>query len=312
LTTPADIRREVTRKVAAALEAGTPPWRRPWGDLVNAGPPANVASKRPYSGVNPLLLSMVGVERGYRSRWWGTYGQWQALGMRVSARPPGVTPGEWGTRVVFVKPPPELAAEAAPEDSRGDERGAGDTCQFRLLKHYTVFSAEQVEGDGVERFLASPRASVGFPEYGPAERVLATSGVDIRLGGSRASYDHAADAIAMPSREAFASAHDFYAVAFHEMVHATGHVTRLNRPGLPCRFGSADYAREELVAEIGGCFVSWELGVPQGDNLTNHAAYLASWLAILGGDPAAIFTAAGRASGAADFLLGVRGPRQNA
>ena len=110
------------------------------------------------------------------------------------------------------------------------------------------------------------------------------------------------DYIRLPEPEAFAAPHEFYATAFHELVHFTGHATRLDRLSKNARFGSTAYAREELVAEVGGCFLSAEAGVPQGD-LANHAAYLHSWLAILGADPTAIFAAAGQASAAADYIL---------
>jgi len=140
--------------------------------------------------------------------------------------------------------------------------------------------------------------------------VLAASGADIRYGGGKAEYDPDRDLIRLPDREAFTAPHEFYATAFHELAHWTGHPSRLDRLSRNARFGSTAYAREELVAEIGGCFLSAEIGIPQSDDLTNHAAYLASWLRILGADPSAIFAAAAQASAAANFLF-CHGPQPN-
>lgn len=287
MSTANDIRREVTSRIVAALEAGTPPWRRPWrNDLTNAGAAANASSGLRYRGVNAMLLGLA----GYESRWWATYAQVQALGGRVRR-------GEHGTRIVFYR---QVEKETA---STADGVEVIDT--FPLLKCYAVFNVAQV--DGLERFQAQACVAPPFADFAPAEAVLATSCADIRYGGSKAVYVSSGDYIRLPEPEAFAAPHEFYATAFHELIHWTGHDSRLDRLGKNARFGSTAYAREELVAEIGGCFLSAEAGVPQGD-LANHAAYLHSWLAILGADPSAIFAAAGQASAAVDYLL-ARVPR---
>jgi len=283
VSTQADIRREVTAKIVTALEAGTPPWRRPWrDDLTNSGAAANASSGLRYRGVNALLLGLA----GYESRWWATYAQVQALGGRVRR-------GEHGTRIVFYRHVEKEAAFTA------DGEDVIDT--FPLLKTYSVFNAGQV--DGLDEFQARPRDATKFVDFGPAEAVLAATGADIRYGGSKAVYFAGDDHIHLPEPEAFTAPHEFYATAFHELIHWTGHATRLDRLAKNARFGSTAYAREELVAEIGCCFLSAEVGVPQSGDLTNHAAYLHSWLSILGADPTAVFTAAGQASAAADFLL---------
>ena len=283
MSTQDDTRREVTARIVAALEAGTPPWRRPWrDDLTSSGAAANASSGMSYRGVNALLLGLA----GYESRWWATYAQVQALGGRVRK-------GEHGTRIVFWK---QIEKETA---STVDGMSVTDT--FPLLKTYSVFNAGQV--DGLEGLQARPIAATPFADFAPAEAVLAASGADFRYGGSKAVYDRSGDFIRLPEPGAFDAPHEFYATAFHELVHFTGHASRLDRLGDNARFGSTAYAREELVAEVGGCFLSAEVGVPQSSDLANHAAYLNSWLAILGADPSAVFAAAGQASAAVDFLL---------
>lgn len=282
--TATDIRRQVTDRIVDALRAGTPPWRRPWRpDRTNTGVAANALSGHTYRGVNALLLSV----SGYECRWWATFAQVQALGGRVRK-------GERSTRIVFYR----RVERAVGATAAGDE--VIDT--FPLLRTYSVFNVEQTDGLGqlLPRACETPRA---FTTFTPAEAVLAASGADIRYGGGKAEYDPDRDSIRLPEREAFAAPHEFYATAFHELAHWTGHASRLDRLTRNARFGSTAYAREELVAEMGGCFLAAELGVPHGDDLTNHAAYLASWLRVLGADPTAIFTAAAQASAAAGYLF---------
>lgn len=283
--TTSDIRRQVTEKIVDALRAGTPPWRRPWrADRSNTGVAANGATGHTYRGVNALLLSLA----GYECRWWATYTQIQALGGRVRK-------GEQATRIVFYRRV-ERAVGVATAD--GDE--VLDT--FPLLRTYSVFNIEQT--DGLERLLPRPcDPPRAFTTFAPAEAVLAASGADIRYGGDKAEYDPDRDFIRLPEPEAFSAPHDFYGTAFHELAHWTGHSSRLDRLSRNARFGSTAYAREELVAEIAGCFLAAEIGIPQSSDLTNHAAYLASWLRILGADPTAIFTAAAQASAAASYLF---------
>jgi antirestriction protein ArdC len=302
VNTQTNIREQVTNKIVAALRAGTPPWRQPWSGTANAGLPTNVASNKSYSGVNTLILSMVSAEREYRSKFWGTFNQWKALGLRVMSRPANVIPGGWGTRVVFCKAVSKTPVRVHADRVEGDE-DADPGRTFLVLREYTVFNAEQVEGDGIEAYQATASPTAAFIGYGPAERVLAVTGADIRYGGAKAVYVADGDYIRLPEPEAFTAPHEFYGTAFHELVHWSGHPSRLDRLARNDRFGSTSYAREELVAEIGGCLLSAEIGVPQSDDLTNQAAYLNSWLSILGHDPTAIFTAAAQASAAVDFLL---------
>lgn len=302
MATQAEIREQITNRIVDALKVGTAPWRRPWSNLENTGSPANVVSKRSYSGVNALILPLVASERSWSSRWWGTFRQWQELGLRVKARPSHVKPGEWGTRVVFCK-----AVAKKPAQERNGEDQPGEDLEhdsrFFLLRTYYVFHAEQAEGDGIERYLARPRTATTFEDYTPAEGVIKATNARIEYGGSRAVYFPGEDYIQLPPKFTFESEHEFYATAFHELIHHSGHESRLNRLTKNFRFGDAAYAFEELIAEVGGCFLCSEVGVRQSDDLTNQAAYLASWLKVLQADPTAIFTAGSQASAAVDYIL---------
>jgi antirestriction protein ArdC len=302
MATQAEIREQITTRIVDALKAGTAPWRRPWSNLENTGSPANVVSKRSYSGVNTLLLQLIASERGWSSRWWGTFRQWQELGFRVKARPPHVKPGEWGTRVVFCKAVAKKPANERNGEDHPNEDQDHDS-RFFLLRTYCVFHAEQVEGDGIERFLARPCTAIAFEDYRPAEEVIAATGARIEHGGDKAVYFPDADFIRLPIKEAFESQKEYYSTALHELLHWSGHDSRLARLNKNARFGSEAYSVEELVAEIGSSFLCAEIGVPQSDDLSNQAAYLASWLKVLEADPSAIFTAASQASAAVDFIL---------
>lgn len=302
MATQAEIREQITNRIVEALKAGTAPWRRPWSNLENTGSPANVVSKRSYSGVNTLLLQLIASERGWSSRWWGTFRQWQELGFRIKARPSHVRPGEWGTRVVFCKAVAKKPAHARNGEHQHSDDEEHDS-RFFLLRTYCVFHAEQVEGDGIERFLARPRTATAFENYRPAEEVIAATNARIEYGGNKAVYYPQEDFIRLPPKEAFASQKEYYSTALHELLHWSGHESRLARINRNARFGNEAYSVEELVAEIGSSFLCAEIGVPQSDDLSNQAAYLASWLNVLKADPTAIFSAASQASAATDFIL---------
>lgn len=283
MSTQADIRRQVTSKIVDALAAGTPLWRRPWrNDRTNTGAPANAASGMNYRGVNALLLGMA----EYESRWWATYAQIQALGGRVRK-------GEQGTRIVYWREVERVVGTTT--------TGVDVIDTFPLLKTYSVFNAAQV--DGLEEFQARSRLGVTFEDFGPFEAVVAATGADIRHGGDRAFYHPVRDFIQVPPRESFEDRAAYYGTLAHELCHWTGHQYRLDRLTKNARFGDRAYSVEELVAEIGGAFLCTAVGVPQSDDLSNQAAYLASWLAVLERDSTAIFTAAGQASRAVDFIL---------
>ena len=161
-----------------------------------------------------------------------------------------------------------------------------------------MFNIAQCEG--LRSGLAADPAPLPEREIEPvAEAVIAASGVDFRIGGDRAFYAPSLDYVQVPCRQAFFAQIDYYRTALHELTHATGYVSRLNRD-LTHSFGSKDYAREELVAEMGSAFLCAALGIVPS---VRHADYLASWLDVLREDNRAIFRAASQASKAADWLL---------
>jgi antirestriction protein ArdC len=298
------IRDEVTARIVQALEADLLPWRRPWraaGGGSQPGRHSNVASRKAYQGVNPLLLELHTLRLGLLSRWWGTFNQWHDLGCTIRKRPPGVEPGDWGYRVVFWKP----LTKTVVDDQTGEEEDE----RFFILKTFTVFSADQVKGEAATGFQVhedegQPEAQ---PDFAPAEALMAATKADIRYGGNRAYYarplpngsfpNHTSgDFIVLPPRATFSPPGAYYETVMHELAHWSE-----ARTGWDDR--TQGYALGELAAEIASCYVTAELGVPQGEGLGNHASYLMSWLEALKNDRNYIFKAAKQASKVTDFLL---------
>ncbi|PZU47951.1 MAG: antirestriction protein ArdC [Sphingomonas sp.] len=285
---------EVTASIIAELEAGRFPWVQPWGRAGAAGPglPRNALTGRRYSGVNILMLWGAVIARGYPSQGWLTFKQALAAGGCVRK-------GERGTTVVY-------ADRFTPDAEKARARETGEDARVvPFLKRFTVFNLAQCEGlDG----LAPEPAPLPGREIVPAaERLIAATGADFRIGGDKAFYVPSADFIQVPPQPAFRDQINYYRTCFHELTHWTGHPSRLARD-LSGRMGSHPYAREELVAEMGSAFVcAGNSVIPT----VRHADYLAAWLEVLREDNRAIFRAASQASKAADFLLAFDGPPEN-
>lgn len=278
---------EVTSRIIAQLEEGRVPWVQPWGKAGGSGPglPRNALTARPYSGVNVLILWGAVIEHGWPSQSWLTFRQAQEAGGCVAKGAHGVT-------VVYAdRFTPEAEKERAARDG-------GDAKAVPFLKRFTVFNVAQCEG--LRPGLASDPAPLPEREIVPvAEEVIAASGVDFRIGGDRAFYVPSYDFVAVPPQPAFFEQVNYYRTCLHELTHATGHAKRLGR-NLLNSFGSKDYAREELVAEMGSAFLCAALGI---EPTVRHADYIASWLEVLREDNRAIFRAASAATKAADWLL---------
>lgn len=278
-----EIRKQLTEQIIAALESNVLPWRKTWVSARNTGRAANVASQKPYRGLNPLLLEIHAQQHCFRSKWWGTYLQWKQLGCQVQQRPASVPAGRWGAQIVFFKPITKTVEKNGEEEEE----------TFRLLNVYTVFNADQVVG--AERFQVSDEPVVGNaqPDFAPAEELIEATGADIRFGGDRAFYSPSGDYIQLPPKATFLSDGGYYETAFHELGHWSE--SRLDWHG--------SYAQCELVAEMAACFLSAELGIPNGEGVANHASYVKSWLDAMRGDHNYIFRASSQASKVADYLL---------
>ncbi|AZL86114.1 DUF1738 domain-containing protein [Aliivibrio salmonicida] len=268
-----DIYQMVTDRIIAALESGVKPWACPW-DRTNECSmlPMNFKTKANYSGVNILLLWSETVMKGFTSPYWLTYNQAVELGGNVIK-------GQKGTPIIYYK-------------NWEKENDDGKTEIIPMLKTFTVFNLDQVEG--IEKpavTVAEVREKNEFVTLDHVVEAINATGIKINHCGIRAFYSSAHDEITLPMVDRFNSSYDYYATTWHELVHATGHKTRLDR-NLKNSFGSKDYAFEELIAELGAEFCCADLGIV-GE--VQHESYIASWLERLNGDKKFIFKAASQA-----------------
>lgn len=268
----------ITSLIVAQLERGVIPWARPWA----APLPYNLVSGRPYRGINILTTMAHELERAYGSSAYVSFAQAKALGGWVRK-------GEQGVPIVLYKRVPRHHAAGAPES---------DDCYF-LARGFVVFNLLQT--GGLEHLIAAQTDPAGDAANVEAacERVVAMSGAMIRTGGDRAAYSRVEDTIYMPPRSRFATAGAYHSTLFHELTHWTGAPHRLDRRSGQ-RFGDADYAFEELVAELGAAFVAAQTGI---DHTSRAASYLMSWLNALRNERRFIFAAAKLASDAANYLV---------
>jgi antirestriction protein ArdC len=272
-----DIYASVTARILAELEAGTPPWVRPWSG--EAYPvPCNALTKRHYRGINTIVLGMEAHCHGYSTNLWCTFRQALHLGGHVRK-------GERSSTIVFY----ELKSVT---DEESQHRN------IPVLRLFSVFNVDQVDGLPSE-FRSVPAADPAWDPSAAAEQVITGSDATILHQGFRAFYSPASDRIYLPVRSTFADAGGYYATALHELCHWTGSRSRLGRK-LGGRFGEAAYAMEELVAELGAAFLSAHCHL---DGRLQHASYIASWLGLLRRDKRAVFVAAAPAQKAADYLL---------
>jgi antirestriction protein ArdC len=279
-----DLYADVSARIVVELERGAAPWVKPWSAAAGQNVPQNAVTSRPYSGCNVILLWLAR-DRGWGSPRFLTFNQAQEAGGHVRK-------GEHGTKVYFVK-------QLQVKDGDGEE---SESRLIPMMREYTVFNVDQCEGLS-DTIRACKPMRVRNPDTRDklADEFLRSTGADIREGHGEAYYVPSHDFISMPAFQAFKGADHFYNVIFHELTHWTGHKSRLDRD-LKNRFGSRDYAAEELVAELGAAFLSAEFGF---DGDVRNAGYIATWIELLKADKRAFFTACSKASKAADYLRGL-------
>jgi len=275
----------ITARILAALERGTVPWHQPWTNQ----PPANLVTKKPYRGVNVFVLRST----TFASPWWATYRQVQLLGGQVPR-------GERSCPVCFWKwidKSGENAGRHQPEVDPSHQR-------IPLLRYYTVFNAEQRRG--IARHLPPPRSALLQP-IAAAERIVAGMPNPPRLQhrSLRAAYHPSLDLVTIPPVADFDDAEAYHSTLFHELAHSTGHPTRLNRPTLAdaCPFGTTNYSREELTAEMAAAFLCGHAGIAN-HTFDTSAAYISNWWSRLSQHRRLLILAASAAQKAADHILG--------
>ena len=281
----AQLYKEVTQRIVDELERGVIPWTKPWTTRPGHHQgimPQNAATGRSYHGVNVPILWGAAAAGGYATHAWLTYKQAAAMKGQVRR-------GEKGTTVVLTK-------RLTVKDKDTDEEKT-----IFMLRSFSVFNVAQIDGlpelPPIEELPPEAR-------YAAVDTFIAATKADIRYGGDIACFVPSLNVINIPPRSSFKTPENYYATLLHELSHWSGHTTRLDRD-LTGRFRTNSYAAEELVAEMGAAFLCAQLGI-EGE--LRHAGYIKSWLELLKGDSRAIFTAASKASQAADYLLGFSQP----
>jgi antirestriction protein ArdC len=287
----ADVYEKITGRIVAELEQGVIPWHKPWNAEHAAGRITRPLrhNGQPYQGINVVMLWSEAVTRGYAAPIWMTFKQAQELGAFVRK-------GEHGSLVVY--------ADRFTK-TETNETGQEVEQSIPFLKGYTVFNVEQIEGLPAQYHAPAAPALDPVARDQEAERFFASLGADIRHGGNQAYYAAGSDHVQMPPFETFRDPVSYYATLAHECTHWTKHERRLARDFGRKRWGDEGYAIEELVAELGAAFLCADLGLTP-EPRPDHAAYIASWLKVLKDDRRAVFTAAGHAQRAADYLHGLQ------
>lgn len=277
----------VTDSILAHLERGVVPWRCPWNR--STGRPRNFHTGREYQGVNVLLLGLL----HFPSPWWMTFRQAQERGASVRKGERGAIVMKWG--------------RYQRAERNGDGTEEKKTTFF--LKSYRVFNAVQI--DGIEFPSSESRAQLDAAQrITRAEQIVAQmpQPPTIQEGRTtRACYRRDSDTIEMPAFERFNTPEEFHLTLFHELIHSTGHESRLARKGVTESdgFGGKTYSQEELVAEMGAAFLGMDAEIVR-DQHDQSAAYLQGWLDVLREQDHRrwIVQAANQAGRAADFILG--------
>lgn len=271
-----DVYAEVTARIIEQLEQGVIPWRKPW---ITSGAAISHSTGKPYSLLNQILLTKPGE--------YVTFNQITADGGHVKK-------GAKSSMVVFWK---WIETE--------DEDNPGETKKIPFLRYYNVFHIDQTEG--IKTKYSKPLPNVAQPDEAAEAIVrdyLTRSGVRlIHDEGDRAFYRPSTDSITLPLLAQFKDAAEYYSTLFHEMTHSTGHHSRLDRLTKVAAFGSEDYSKEELIAEIGAAALVNYAGLETSGTLTNSAAYIQSWLKAIQDDKRLIVSASGKAEKAVNLIL---------
>lgn len=275
-----DIYQVVTNNIIEQLESGIIPWNKPWSGVASGA--FNRVSKKPYSLLNQMLLQHDGE--------YATFKQWSDLGGKIKK-------GANSEIIVFWKI----------FNVTEEENGIEVKKSIPMLKYYRVFHISDVEG-------VEPLEDIDLIEHEPiteAEKIkndyVTREGIRIdEIVSNRAFYSPMEDKIVVPCKEQYVDVTEFYSTLFHEMIHSSGHKNRLARLDPTVKlaaFGSEDYSKEELIAEIGSSFLMHHVGIESDKTFNNHAGYIQSWLKVLKNDKKFIVSASGKAEKAAKYII---------
>ncbi len=285
-----DFRQKLVDDFIRSLEEAPEEWQKMWSGP--QGIPYNGSSGRKYHGINRLVLQFLAYKRGYADPRWYTFNQASNHDLHIKR-------GSKGTKVEYWF---MWDTENKKSVTPNEYMKLTDEQKDKIIwtaRYYTVFNGDQL--DGLE-----PYKIPEHPDIQPSsllETISQNMKVDIlNDGGDRAYYSPKTDTIHLPLPTHFFSEYAYNSTALHEIAHATGHESRLNRL-TDAMFGSEQYAREELVAELTSCFMGAEIGIEQTEeHIKNHKAYIQSWISDLKEKPDILIKAVKKAEEAAAYI----------
>lgn len=287
-----EYRQELAELFVRALEEKKLDWKKEWQD--NQQCPVNAKTSKRYKGINFLRLMLTGMARGYTDPRWATFKQVQDMGYRLKdAKGKGVQVEYW-----FPYDVKEKKSISWEEYNRISEMEKENRYIIKA-KYSVVFNGSLIEG--------LPELPEPEKRQIVSDELIRTLSVNMGVpiendGGDKAYYRPSEDRIHLPQPECFFSDNAYNATALHELAHATGHPTRLNR-NIGNLFGSEDYAYEELIAEISACFMSVNLRVEQSESdINNHVAYVQAWIKQISEKPETLVRAVAEAEKTATYM----------
>jgi antirestriction protein ArdC len=276
----ANVYNYVTDKIIEELQKGNIPWQKNW----KGQKAINYVTRKEYHGINTLLLPFPGE--------YLTFKQCTELNGKVKK-------GEKSHMIVFYKWIKEKDQD-------------GNINEYPLLNYYNVFHISQCEGidSKCEEFKPENENNIIQEAENIINNYVLREGIkyNIMIGSDRAYYQPSTDEVVLPDMKQFDTAESFYATAFHELTHSTGNEKRLKRIDnmKSHKFGSKDYSKEELIAEIGSAYLNNQIGIDNTAVFKNSVAYIQSWLKALKDDVKLITIAAGAAQKAVNYINNIK------
>ena len=270
----------ITEQIINSLEQDRIPWRKPWSDF---GSPKNLLTGKEYSGINFFLLSL----SGWQNPYFLTYKQAKKLGGNIKK-------GEKQNAICWYSP------IVKKDKSTGEEKS------FKCLRYYGVFNVEQTENIPLDK-IPDLKKPDNFSPIEQAENIILgyQKKPEIVYSNQGAFYSPSKDLVNLPEKNTYDKPESFYATAFHELTHSTGHKKRLDREGITNSdgFGNHLYSKEELIAEMGSAFLCSKSGID--NTLENSKSYIQNWLRVLRGNSKMVIEASTKAKQASEHILNI-------
>ena len=289
----------VTERIIKQLEKGIVPWQRPWsGASLADGGAINYCTRKPYSYLNQLLL--------------GREGEWLTF-KQVKAQGGSIKKGAKSGVVVYYTTVTKSKREKENEDGESIVETVSQLHTFPILKYYNVFHISDCTG--IESKIKEVQPNENIKPVDAAENIIngyleRESGLKFqndKVSGD-AYYSPSQDMVVVPKLSQYEIVEEYYSTTFHELTHSTMHPNRCNRKSdmKSSMFGSEDYSREELVAELGSAMLCNASGLDCDKAFKNSVAYIQGWLSKLKNDNKMIIWASARAEKAAKYIIGIK------